>query len=334
MRLYHASTIRIEKPDVLHSRDKLDFGRGFYLTRIREQAVRYAERFTRRGMEAFINEYELDEEASGFVIKTFPTYDEEWLDYVALCRKGLLTELSYDAVDFIDDTGVFDYNPYSQKREFCFDPERIRALFKAESRSRLIRKAYGRSAQKVLRRAAQYADDRTLQESMRKIIEMLTQGLVKELGEKDIRCSRNDSEEFFRKNYHVPEPVLINLRDVCEDSRNVAYFYESSTARRARRLKQLTEMGAPSIIIYNEQRLKYESELYRLLAEYVGRQPETDDSVRRFVGDTYMTLLALPNQEGCNLKQDEDAIKEYHDAAEKIMQKVRELIPLVPAQAK
>lgn len=28
MRLYHASTLRIEKPDVLHSRDKLDFGRS------------------------------------------------------------------------------------------------------------------------------------------------------------------------------------------------------------------------------------------------------------------------------------------------------------------
>ena len=28
MRLYHASTLCIEKPDVLHSRDKLDFGRG------------------------------------------------------------------------------------------------------------------------------------------------------------------------------------------------------------------------------------------------------------------------------------------------------------------
>jgi len=43
MRLYHASTLVIEKPDVLHSRDKLDFGKGFYLTAIREQAVRYAE---------------------------------------------------------------------------------------------------------------------------------------------------------------------------------------------------------------------------------------------------------------------------------------------------
>ena len=56
MRLYHASTLCIEKPDVVHSRDKLDFGRGFYLTTMREQAVRYAERFTRRGKEAFIND--------------------------------------------------------------------------------------------------------------------------------------------------------------------------------------------------------------------------------------------------------------------------------------
>lgn len=55
MRLYHASTHCIEKPDVLHSRDKLDFGRGFYLTAMRDQAVRYAERFTRRGKEAYVN---------------------------------------------------------------------------------------------------------------------------------------------------------------------------------------------------------------------------------------------------------------------------------------
>ena len=61
MRLYHASTLCIERPDVLHSRDKLDFGRGFYLTSIQEQAISNSERFTRRGKEAFINEYELKE---------------------------------------------------------------------------------------------------------------------------------------------------------------------------------------------------------------------------------------------------------------------------------
>jgi len=47
MKVYHASTLIIEKPDVLHSREKLDFGKGFYLTAIREQALRYAERFLR-----------------------------------------------------------------------------------------------------------------------------------------------------------------------------------------------------------------------------------------------------------------------------------------------
>ena len=83
---------------MLHSRDKLDFGKGFYLTTIREQAVRYAERFTRRGKEAFINEYELDEETPDFTIKVFESYDEEWLDYVTLCRRGDKDTPRYDAV--------------------------------------------------------------------------------------------------------------------------------------------------------------------------------------------------------------------------------------------
>ena len=98
MRLYHASTLCIEKPNVLHSRDKLDFGRGFYMTSIREQAVRYAERFTRRGKDAFINEYELDDVTPDFTIKSFPYYDEEWLDYVTICRKGEIPPQTYDAV--------------------------------------------------------------------------------------------------------------------------------------------------------------------------------------------------------------------------------------------
>ena len=98
MILYHASTLCIVKPDVLHSRDKLDFGKGFYLTAFLEQAVRYAERFTQRGKDAFINEYELDDATPGFIVKSFPSYDEEWLDYVAVCRKGEKPQQAYDAV--------------------------------------------------------------------------------------------------------------------------------------------------------------------------------------------------------------------------------------------
>lgn len=99
MRLFHASTVIVEQPDVEHSRDKLDFGKGFYLTIIREQAIRYAERFTRRGKPAYINEYELDDETTEFTIKKFPVYDEGWLDYVSICRKGSLEKNLFDAVE-------------------------------------------------------------------------------------------------------------------------------------------------------------------------------------------------------------------------------------------
>ena len=99
MRLFHASTVIVEQPDVEHSRDKLDFGKGFYLTTFREQAIRYAERFTRRGKSAYINEYELDDEITEFTIKKFPIYDEEWLDYVSVCRRGNMEKNLFDAVE-------------------------------------------------------------------------------------------------------------------------------------------------------------------------------------------------------------------------------------------
>ncbi len=98
MRLYHTSYQIISNPDTSHSRDKLDFGKGFYLTTIREQAIRYSLRFKRRNLEAYLNIYELDDDLSTFNIKTFNHYDEEWLDYVALCRKGEITIPKYDAV--------------------------------------------------------------------------------------------------------------------------------------------------------------------------------------------------------------------------------------------
>ncbi len=78
MRLYHASSVIVDKPDVCHSRDELDFGRGFYLTKLYEQAARYAERFTIRGKEAYVNVYELDDDLGDFVVKFFGAYNEEW----------------------------------------------------------------------------------------------------------------------------------------------------------------------------------------------------------------------------------------------------------------
>ncbi|MDO4291251.1 MAG: DUF3990 domain-containing protein [Eggerthellaceae bacterium] len=89
MRVYHSSTCEVSRPDTHHSRDYLDFGRGFYVTTLKDQATSYAKRFTRRGRKAFLNTYLLDELLlANFRVRRFDAYDEEWLDFVMTCRKG------------------------------------------------------------------------------------------------------------------------------------------------------------------------------------------------------------------------------------------------------
>ena len=50
MILYHTSSLEIQKPNVSFSRDRLDFGKGFYLTPLKEQAILYGQRFIKRGV--------------------------------------------------------------------------------------------------------------------------------------------------------------------------------------------------------------------------------------------------------------------------------------------
>lgn len=88
MRLYHSSNMIVEHPDTHHSRKYLDFGRGFYLTTIHEQAVRYAQRFKRRGLSAWLNIDELSDNLEPWNIKKFESYDKERLDFVSKCRNG------------------------------------------------------------------------------------------------------------------------------------------------------------------------------------------------------------------------------------------------------
>ena len=97
MKLYHSSTIKVEHPDLDHSRDYLDFGKGFYLTSLREQAVSYAERYLLRGRTAVMNEYDVPEDLIELKVKVFETYDEEWLDFILRCRQGKDTT-DYDLV--------------------------------------------------------------------------------------------------------------------------------------------------------------------------------------------------------------------------------------------
>lgn len=80
MIVYHGSNQPIESPNVLHSRPKVDFGAGFYVTPLREQAESWAGRYKKAGQNAFVSEYSLDDEALTLprTIR-FDAYDEEWL---------------------------------------------------------------------------------------------------------------------------------------------------------------------------------------------------------------------------------------------------------------
>ena len=89
MILYHGSYLEIAKPDLFHSRSNVDFGRGFYVTPLHEQAAKWCGKFKRRGKDGIISRYAFDEsrEAELKTLK-FDSYSEDWLDFILNCRSG------------------------------------------------------------------------------------------------------------------------------------------------------------------------------------------------------------------------------------------------------
>lgn len=103
--LYHGSNIDVPKPLVKKGREKVDFGQGFYLTRLRKQAESWAGIMAeRKGRSAkpILSSYSFDGDSvksAGYKIKVFETYNREWLDYVVDCRKGGVAQRQYDMVE-------------------------------------------------------------------------------------------------------------------------------------------------------------------------------------------------------------------------------------------
>lgn len=98
--VYHGSFMEIRKPDISFSRQTLDFGRGFYITSLREQAVRWALRWQRRGKNAIVNTYVFDDNSNALAelrVKDFPEYDSAWLHFIMENRSGHPLE-SYDII--------------------------------------------------------------------------------------------------------------------------------------------------------------------------------------------------------------------------------------------
>lgn len=101
MIVYHGSNMVVDHPDVYHSYRDLDFGRGFYVTTVKEQAEKWAKRkagFPKNQAEAVLNVYEMAEDLAGFAFKDFGDDLDSWIDFVCRCRDG---DQGYHAFDLI-----------------------------------------------------------------------------------------------------------------------------------------------------------------------------------------------------------------------------------------
>lgn len=103
--LFHGSYVPVPTPLVKLGRKKVDFGQGFYLTKLRKQAESWARTIAeRKGRNAqpILTTYSFDYDtikSADFRIKIFESYDLEWLEYVVDCRRGGAMQQQYDIVE-------------------------------------------------------------------------------------------------------------------------------------------------------------------------------------------------------------------------------------------
>lgn len=102
--LYHASGESVEFPEIRKSKYTKDFSWGFYCTNNFNQAKRWA----KRNRECPTVNYYTYRENKNLKILKFETMTDEWLDFIAECRRGFVHD--YDIVEgpMADDT-IWNY---------------------------------------------------------------------------------------------------------------------------------------------------------------------------------------------------------------------------------
>ena len=102
--LYHGSKIEVKEPEIRITKYTKDFSWGFYCTNRYEQAYRWADRRSEKGV---VNVYRYIEDPSLSILK-FPQMTDDWLDFIAKCRLG--ESHAYDIVEgpMADDT-IWDF---------------------------------------------------------------------------------------------------------------------------------------------------------------------------------------------------------------------------------
>lgn len=100
MKLYHGSNVKIDNIDLFKGRPYKDFGQGFYLTDIHEQALRMANRVARifHGTpEITIFDFDIEEAVkAGLKIKIFDSPSYEWARFVMMNRDINTKQPSHD----------------------------------------------------------------------------------------------------------------------------------------------------------------------------------------------------------------------------------------------
>jgi hypothetical protein len=105
MKVYHGSHTKIEHVDFSKCQPYRDFGKGFYVTKFRQHAERWATRKgNEHGTEGVVSEFEfIDSDYTKQIckVKYFEAYNEEWLDFVVTNRnkKNALPVHDYDIVE-------------------------------------------------------------------------------------------------------------------------------------------------------------------------------------------------------------------------------------------
>ena len=103
MRLYHGTNIDIKSINLSMCKPFKDFGKGFYLTEIKEQAEKMAKRVAKiYGGEPIVNIYEIEDgflDSSDLHIRTFGSQpSEEWARFVMNNRSRSFCD--YSSLEF------------------------------------------------------------------------------------------------------------------------------------------------------------------------------------------------------------------------------------------
>lgn len=101
MTVYHGDTAVVDHPLVSIGRDHLDFGKGFYLTPLRDQAEKWARQTARRmpNVRPILNIYNLDTIDKRYHRLVFEKYNEDWLDFIVANRLGKEAWKAYDIIE-------------------------------------------------------------------------------------------------------------------------------------------------------------------------------------------------------------------------------------------